>query len=238
MINKDNDLAGCVKNGEVCDFLEDYKDFVEISAQRIRELLLNSKVNSVRIKGAVISGILDLRDTLSAEGSPIGGLELINCVILEPLHLERSHLTYLSLLKSAFTELHAQNCHIEGHVDLGYVYSREEPEYRSFKDNHELIRDNHAIDEVFKNIPKPDKTGLSGPDNWWKYETALEIKSDSEKKPRGRCQVNLSEASIGGSLYLDGCRLVAAAIETTKDTENEIKTTKDRENEAAEKRTK
>lgn len=215
MINKDDDLEGYARNGEMCDFLKDYKDFVEISAQKIRELLLDPKINNVRITGAVITDTLDLRDTLSAEGSPLGGLELINCVILEPLRLERSHLTHLSLLQSAFTELHAQNCRIEGPVDLGYVYSREEPESRSFKDNPEYSNDNRAIDEAFKNIPVSDKgkTGLSGPDNWWKYETALETKPDSPKTPRGRCQVKLSEASIGGSLYLDGCRLIAPADE-------------------------
>ncbi|MCE7913224.1 MAG: hypothetical protein DYH15_00815 [Nitrosomonas sp. PRO4] len=95
----------------------------------------------------------------------------------------------------------------------------EEPESRSFKDNLELSHDNRAIDEAFKNIPKSDKgkTGLSGPDNWWKYETALETKSDLPQNPRGRCQVDLSEASIGGSLNLDGCRLVAAAVNDKKE---------------------
>ena len=219
MINKDDELEGYVRIGANCDFLEKYNEFVEISAQKIRELLLDPKINNIRIKGAVITDTLDLRDTLSAEGSPLGGLELISCVILEPLRLERSHLTHLSLLKSAFTELHAQNCRIEGPVDLGYVYSREEPESRSFKDNLEYSSDNRAIDEAFKNIPLPDngKTGLSGPDYWWKYETALETTSDLPQNPRGRCQVDLSEASIGGSLNLDGCRLVAAAINDKKE---------------------
>ncbi len=224
MINKDDELESYVRIGKDCNFLEKYNEFVEISAQKIRELLLDPKINNVRITGAVITDTLDLRDTLSAEGSPLGGLELINCIILEPMRLERSHLTHLSLLQSAFTELHAQNCRIEGPVDLGYVYSREEPESRSFKDNPEYSNDNCAIDEAFKNIPVSDKgkTGLSGPENWWKYETALEIKPDSHKTPRGRCQVDLSEASIGGSLYLDGCRMVAAAIDAKDDEKKEL----------------
>ncbi len=208
MINKDDEMIGYIRNGEPCDFLkDDNTDIAEISAQQIRELLLETQVNNVRIRGAVISGTLDLRDTLSVEGAPVGGLELIDCVILEPLHLERSHLTYLSLLKSAFTELHAQNCRIEGHVDLGYVYSSEEHESRACRENPEFI------DRVFTNIQIP-KTGLSGPYDWWKYEVALKTTHDPKQdyQKRGRCQVDLSEASIGGSLYLDGCRLVAPAI--------------------------
>ncbi|MCE7913223.1 MAG: hypothetical protein DYH15_00810 [Nitrosomonas sp. PRO4] len=70
MINKDDELEGYVRIGANCDFLEKYNEFVEISAQKIRELLLDPKINNIRMKGAVITDTLDLRDTLSSEGSP------------------------------------------------------------------------------------------------------------------------------------------------------------------------
>ncbi len=214
MINRDDELTSCARNGEVCNFLESHHaEIAEISAQRIRQLLLDPDITSVRIRGAIISGKLDLCDTLSAKKSPIGGLELIDCVILKPMHLERSHLTHLSLLKSAFVELHAQNCRIEGNVDLGYVYSSEEPDSRAEISN----QSSEFIKNIFQNslaLKELKRTGLSGPEKWWEYEVAMDLSHDPKNySARGRCQVDLSEAFISGSLYLDGCRLVAAEIQ-------------------------
>ena len=196
-----------------------------------RELKLEDIIKSISKNGYIKVGYaifredLDLRHINLSQHTggdrtlPIG-IQFHRCLILGELRLDNVRLSYLKLFGSALRHLSAKNAEIDGDVDLGYVFSSED--CRAITDSSSPENDGledtawqpqffiDAFEKAYLGAEKK-KTGTSASSQWW-HHFREQSQSKDDVQNSGQCSVDLSNATINGTLLLDGCRLAAPAI--------------------------
>jgi hypothetical protein len=102
-----------------------------IRAGFLRKLLLQLepqwlvRAPGVRIRGARIEGVLDLKDCAGAGGDGLPALELLDCEIADLINVSHARLARLSLRKSRFVGLLGHGCVVQGAIDLSNTGPKE-----------------------------------------------------------------------------------------------------------------
>jgi hypothetical protein len=130
-------LLGCAKQGIWCDFLEnrDSEDAViTIRGEFLREILLTAptpgeRILALRLKGAVIEGVIDLCDSSNIDGGNLPPILFEQCVlkgdVRKPdaavLTARHAHLSRLSLTRCKFGRIDISNAIIDGDLAIDEV---------------------------------------------------------------------------------------------------------------------
>lgn len=113
----------CLRSGDEADLR--FCDERRLSAPLLRQLIQQASAASVRIRGAIVLGRLDLRDTGSA-AHPLPVLRFEECRFEADedhspetgVDLSHSHSGDVSLIACHFERFEAMGSHVHGHVDL------------------------------------------------------------------------------------------------------------------------
>jgi hypothetical protein len=209
----ESELAHFVEQGRECDFGADgveLQSAPEIRASVIRAILFgfpvrdqhggNPKTLEVRAPGLQLTGAqitedLDLDDGCAAEGGPLATLKLHRCLIPGKIKLNRAHIRHLSLDDSRISHLHGHHLRIDGPLSIKGIKTSEAA---------------HLIGET----PEPERHGLCWIDlcgaiiGGGIYAAGAELAVPPPREnfkngfERARYALDLTEASISGSLHL------------------------------------
>jgi hypothetical protein len=130
-------LLDCAQRGIWCDFSEvkdAKKAAVTIRGEWLREILLTAatpgkRIQALRLKGAVIEGVIDLRDCSNADGGSLPPFLLERCVLkgdvvhpeMAVLTARHAHLSRLSLTGCQFGRIDISNAVLDGDLAIDEV---------------------------------------------------------------------------------------------------------------------
>ncbi len=222
-------LVRAVEEGMIADFEADGPR-PEVRAEVVRRLLLGvplleggppraTPVTGVRMRSAVVAGILDLDGATLTNQGVLPPLSLEQCLIHEPMKLEAVRIRRLSLAGSRFQALRAPGLHCSGVLDL----TRVEPVHSAEEDEPQIchVELPGAVLHGGIRAPKAKLVAPSRPDDEvWDRSAGLTqfalnlknatVRGDLELQPEFEAigGVTIHGIDLTGDVWLDGARLI------------------------------